>query len=129
MKLKRLRRAKQRRWKRYCQNRNIVTHADYRDSASNFKSEFLKAKCQYENFSIIKNHVPRDFTAILDKTQNAVVESHVLKMGMTWLLNSDTGKANLFSDYFSSVFVEDNNTLPEFSPDCIMIILKISHVI
>ncbi len=40
-------------------------------------------------------------------------------MGMIWLHTSNTGKANLFSDYFSSDFVEDNNTLPDFSPDCI----------
>ena len=34
------------------------------------------------------------------------------------MVTSDVDKAQLLSEYFSSVFVTDNGILPEFDPDC-----------
>ena len=47
-KLHRLRLIKQHRWRTYFNNRNIVTYADYRAAAQNFRSGFLASKCKYE---------------------------------------------------------------------------------
>ena len=47
-KLKNLHLCKQRKWKKYAKTRNIVTHTEYKLSAQRFRTEFIKAKCNYE---------------------------------------------------------------------------------
>ncbi len=55
VKLKRLHRAKKRRWRSHCLNRNLVTYVYYKESPKDFKSEFLKAKCVYEKHILARS--------------------------------------------------------------------------
>ena len=119
-KLHRLRLIKQRRWRTYFNNRNIVTYADYRAAAQNFRSEFLSSKCKYEEklFGSNNNVDSKRFHNYVKK-QNTVSSSiPCMKRDDGSLATSDYEKSCLFSGYFASVFTEDNNVLPDFNPTC-----------
>ena len=114
VKLKRLLRAKQRRWRSYCLNGNLVTHACYRESAKDFKSAFLKAKCAYEKHIFIflarSLPVPRNFIVMYVTTPSVNQVLHPVLENDN-ILTTDTEKANAFANYFTTVFVEDTQTL------------------
>ena len=119
-KLHRLRLIKQRRWRRYFNNSNIVTYAAYKAAAQNFRSEFLASKCNYEQKMFGRNNdidTKRFHNYV--KRQNTVASSiPCMKNDNDCLVSSDYEKSCLFSTYFASVFTQDNNILPDFNPIC-----------
>ena len=116
--LKRLRSIKQRKWKKYIKNRNIVTYADYKSSANKFRSEFIKAKCTYEKYLFSNDNCTGKFFSYV-RSQTSVrssIPSIVKSDGK--LAVTDYEKSCEFLKYFSSVFVQDNNILPDFNSNC-----------
>ena len=118
-KLRRLRNIKQRRWQKYKHNRNIVLYANYKDAASKFRSEFLLSKCNYEKKLFDSQNVDPKRLFNYIKKQNSVVTSiPSIKTTDGNLVTSDFDKSNVFSEYFSSVFVNDNGFMPNFQAGC-----------
>ena len=116
--LKNLRTRKQRKWKKYIRSRNIVSHAEYKTSAQNFRSEFIKAKLNYEqNLFSNQNNNGKFFGYI--KSQTSVNTSiPCIKKSDGNIAMNDHEKCSEFSKYFSSVFVNDNHIMPEFTSTC-----------
>ena len=118
-KLRRLRNIKQRRWQAHRNKKNIVSYVKYKEAAAQFRSEFLSDKCSYEAklFNGLNVDPKRLYNYI--KKQNSVVTSiPSIKAEDGNFVETDFDKANVFADYFSSVFVVDNNVLPPFQTDC-----------
>ena len=116
--LRSLRNQKQRKWKAYRNSRNIVSHAEYKRAARNFRSEFLNEKCNYEKSLFQKKNHSNKFYGYV-KSQSTVKSSiPCIKRNDGSFAMSDSEKASEFVDYFSTVFVEDDNTLPEMQSDC-----------
>ena len=117
--LKRLHLIKQRRWRKYFNARNIVKYAEYRAAASHFKSEFIKSKANYEKKLFDgRDNNPAKFYGYV-KSQNRICMSiPTIKKADGSLASSDYDKSCEFVNYFSSVFVQDNNVLPDFEPNC-----------
>jgi hypothetical protein len=117
-KLKHIKRVKQRKWQRYMRNKNIVKYAQYQDSAVMFKSELLKAKCNYEK-NLFENRKTnsKKFYNYIRKQTTVCSAIPCLKNG-EFLATSDKEKADLFSEYFATVFVDDNQVSPDFVTNC-----------
>jgi hypothetical protein len=112
--LKRLRKVKQRKWQRYRSNKNVVRYAQYNASAKLYKQEFLKSKCLFEQKLFdVKNSNPKKFYNYIRKQNTVCSLIPCMKKTDNSLATSDTEKAELFSEYFSSVFVHDNGVLPD----------------
>ena len=119
-KLHRLCLIKQRRWRTYFRNSNIVTYADYKAASQKFRSEFLSSKCQYEQKIFGENNDVDSKRFHNYVKRNTTIASSIpcMKKDNGSLATSDYEKACLFSDYFSSVFTQDDNILPDFNPNC-----------
>ena len=119
-KLHRLRMIKQRRWRKYFNNSNVVTYAEYKAAAQSFRSEFLASKCEYEQkiFGDNNNVDSKRFHNYVRKQTTVASSIPCLKRSDGSLATTDYEKSCLFSEYFSSVFTADNNVLPDFNPDC-----------
>ncbi len=117
--LKRLRSIKQRRWKKYTKTRNIVSHNEYKEAATRFRTEFMSNKKKYEKNLFTANNTLSKFYGYV-KTQTTANSSIpcIQKTDREYAI-TDEEKANEFSEYFSSVFVNDNNIIPAFEPDCV----------
>ena len=116
-KLRRLRNIKQRNWHKYAKARNIIIHTEYKKSANKFRSEFMNAKCAYEKELFSNRNNSSSFYGYVKsqtKCKSSIPSLH--KQDGTMAI-SDVDKANEFSDYFSTVFTEDNNVLPDFNFD------------
>jgi len=113
--LKRLRSIKRRKWVKYTKERNIVTHAEYKASANAFRSEFLNAKCNYEQNLFSNQNTTSKFYGYIKSQTRVNTAIPCIKRQDGSLAMTDHEKACEFSDYFSSVFVHDNNILPEFN--------------
>ncbi len=111
-----LRAIKQRRWNKYLQSKNIVSHAQYKESAKRFQSEFIKANCSYERSLFADQNTSSKFYGYV-KNQMSVKDPIPSLKNDGSLADTDYQKACEFS-VSSSVFVENNNTLPEFCPVC-----------
>ena len=118
-KLKRLRLIKQRRWHTYSNNRNIVTYANYKSAAKNFRSEFLLSKANYEKKLFDNNDIDsKKFHKYVKGQTHIHTGIPCLKRNDGTLASSDYDKACIFNEYFSSVFTRDNNCMPNFNPVC-----------
>jgi hypothetical protein len=118
-KMKHLKRIKQRHWKRYMQNKNIVKYARYQESASVFKSELFKAKCDYErNLFENKTKNSKKFYNYIRKQTTVCSSIPCLKDGEA-MATTDKEKAEVFSNYFANVFVKDNDVIPDFQVECV----------
>ena len=96
-----------------------MSYAKYRESASQFRTEFLSAKCDYENSLFNGQHIDPKHLYNYIKRQNSVPTSiPSIKTDDGNLAVSDLEKANIFANYFASVFVKDNNILPDFETEC-----------
>ena len=116
--LKHLRAVKQRKWRKYVNSRNIVTHAQYKQSAEQFRSEYISAKCNYEK-NIFSNELSSGKFYGYVKSQSKVnISIPCIRKEDDTLLTSDYDKACEFLKYFSSVFVTDDNNFPDFNPPC-----------
>jgi len=116
--LKHLRLHKQRKWRKYTRSRNIVTHAEYKLAAQNFKSEFIKEKCKYEERLFADMNSNNKFYSYIKSQTSVNTALPSIEKSDGSIAVTDSGKASEFSKYFSSVFVEDNGVLPEFNPNC-----------
>ena len=118
-KLNRLRNIKQRRWRIYDNNRNVITYARYLAAAGKFKSEFISSKCTYEQKLFTNAKVDSKKFHRYVKNQNTVASTiPCLKRNDASLATTDYDKCCVFSEYFCSVFTEDNNILPDFEVNC-----------
>lgn len=117
-KLKHLRSVKQRKWNKYVNSRNIVTMAQYKDSASKFRKEFLKVKCDYEKKLFSADNSNGKFYAYVKRHTSAKYSIPSLKCNDGSLAVTDYDKACEFGKYFESVFVRDNGTIPNFETNC-----------
>ena len=118
-KLNRLRRVKQRKWQRYRSNRSRVKYAKFMDSAKTYREEFIKAKCNYEKKLFDgKNANNNFFFNYIRKQTTVCFIIPCLKNLDGSLATSDAEKGNLLSEYFASVFVDDNGIIPEFNVNC-----------
>ena len=116
--IKRLRKIKQRRWQRYRSRRNVVNYAKYQESAKELQNASLKSKCAYEkNLFDGKSIDCRKFYNYIRKHTTVCSSIPCMKSADNTLATSDYEKANLFSEYFSTVFTEDNGIMPEFNVD------------
>ena len=116
--LKSLHRIKQTKWKKYSRSRNVVTHAEYKAAATNFKREFLVSKCNFEKHLFKTDNSKAKFYGYV-KSQTSVCNSiPCLKRQDGSLAFTDYEKACEFNEYFASVFVRDNGILPAFSTTC-----------
>ena len=113
-KLKRLRATKQRRWRKYIQSKNIVTHCEYKQSANEFRKEFLSAKCSYEKKLFADSSDLNKFYGYIKSQTKVKSAIPSLRRSDGSMAISDQDKAEEFSSYFASVFVQDNGVLPEF---------------
>ena len=116
--LKRLRSDKQNKWRKYTRSRNIVTYAEYKSAANKFKSEFLKSKCDYEKLLFISQNSNSKFFKYVKSQSEARYGIPCIKKSDGTFAISDYEKACEFLTYFSSVFVKDNNVLPDFPIQC-----------
>ena len=117
-KLKNLKRVKQRHWKRYVKHKNIVRYSMYEDSSNVFKSELLKAKCNHEKMLFDnRNRNSKKFYNYVRKQTTVCSEIPCLRSENV-LATSELEKANVFSDYFATVFTEDNGIMPDFNVNC-----------
>ena len=116
-KLKRLRVIKQRKWHRYIRNKNIVTHTEYKCSANKFRTEFINAKCEYEKKLFSTRNNSGSFYGYVKSQTKRKCSIPSLKKQDGSLATSDLDKAIEFSNYFSTVFTEDNNVTPIFNYD------------
>ena len=116
--LKNLRLSKQRKWKKYVKNRNIVTHTDYKSAAHKFRSEFLKAKCNYEKDLFLNHNNSSKFYGYVKSQTTVNTSIPCIKKQDGSVTVNDCEKATEFLNYFSSVFINDNNVIPEFNPPC-----------
>ena len=116
-KLKRLRNIKQRRWQKFSHSRNIVNYHNYRKAASEFQSNFLHAKCQYEE-KLFNDKNAKFFFNYIQKNTTVCESIPCLKTTDGNIVTSDVEKATLLSDYFASVFTVDDGNLPQFTSNC-----------
>jgi hypothetical protein len=116
--LKHLRSVKQRKWKRYLGSPSIVTHAQYKASACNFKNAFLKSKCEYEKNLFQNENCSGKFYGYVKRQTSVNNSIPCIKKADGTLTLTDYEKSCEFSNYFSSVFVKDNNVLPAFNYTC-----------
>jgi hypothetical protein len=117
-KLKNLRLCKQRKWKKYMKDRNIISHTDYKLAAHKFRSEFIKAKCNYENDLFANHNNNGKFYGYIKSQMSVNISIPCIKKQDGSVAVNDYDKASEFLNYFSSVFVNDNNVVPNFDPPC-----------
>ena len=117
-KLKNMHLRKQRKWKKYSRTRNIVTHTDYKLSAQKFRTEFIKAKCNYEKNLFTNHNTSGKFYGYIKSQTTVSTAIPCIKKHDGTVAMHDCDKASVFLEYFSSVFVNDNNVIPEFTSTC-----------
>lgn len=117
-KLKNMRLCKQRKWRKYIRSCNIVTHANYKSSAQQFRSEFIKAKRNYEVNLFASQNSGGKFYGYIKSQTSVNTGIPCLKKSDGTIVVNDYDKASEFLQYFSSVFVDDNNVIPEFDQNC-----------
>jgi len=117
-KLRNLRSRKRRKWKKYVNSRNIVSYANYKSAAQQVRSEFIKAKCGYENDLFSNENTQGKFYGYIKSQMSVSTALPCIKRDDGSVAVSDLDKASEFSKYFSSVFVTDNNVMPEFHSVC-----------
>ncbi len=104
---------------KYIRSKNIVSHAEYKQSASQFRTV-----CQGKVSVIMKRNFLQTIIERVNsipylKSQTAVKQSiSCIKKSDGYFAETDYNKACIFSEYFSSVFVDDNHLLPGFNPIC-----------
>ena len=117
--LKHLRSVKKRKWRKYTTSRNIVTYAAYKASASNFRTEFLRSKCEYEKNLFQYNNSNSKFFGYVKSQKSVNYTIPCIERTDGSIAVTDHDKSQEFLKYFSSVFVEDNKVIPEFSTTCV----------
>ena len=117
-KLKNLRLCKQRKWQKYMKSRNIVTHTNYKLAAQQFRSEFIKTKCAYEKSLFSNENTGGKFFGYIKSQMLGSTALPCIKRDDGSFALTDFEKAKEFSEYFSSVFIADNNIMPEFNSNC-----------
>ena len=118
--LSRLKAVKQRRWRAYKKNKNIVSYSNYKTAADMFHSEITSSKRSYErNLFNNRKIKSNNFFYNYVKKQNSIKgDIPFMKNNDGTLTSTDDEKASMFSKYFASVFIKDDGCLPHFSPNC-----------
>ena len=116
--IKRLHSDKQKKWKRYVQSRNIVTHAQYKASANNFRREFLRSKCDYEKKLFSNNNTTGKLFGYVKSQTSVNYSIPCINKNDGTATTTDYEKCCEFLKYFSSVYIQDDNVLPDFSTNC-----------
>ncbi len=116
--LKRLRNIKQKKWRSYRNSRNIVSSAEYKEAAGRFRTEFMETKRKFEKELFQSENTTGKLYGYVKSqtTVRSLIPS--LKRSDGSFAVTDHEKACELSEYFSSVFVKDNNILPHFEYDC-----------
>lgn len=114
--LSKLKRLKNRRWKQYCRNPNIVTWYDFKTTVNTFKTSLLSAKCRYESKLFYeKNTNSKQFYAYVKRNTSVNTDLPCLRRELTGdIVVSNKDRALMFSEYFASVFTVDDGVIPDF---------------
>ena len=92
--------------------------AKYIESADKYRYEFYRLKREYEEHIFGDKDVnPKQFFNYVRRQTSVCSSIPCMKTDDGDLIATDGQKAELFSEYFANVFVQDNNIMPPFSVD------------
>ena len=110
----RLKRVKQKKWRKYNRHKNIVKRFAYKQASDNLKAEFIKAKQRFESNLLMNKNNSTEFFRYMRRNIAPKIEVPCLKATDGTCATTDAKKCEMFSDHFSSVYTNDDGTLPVF---------------
>ena len=119
IRLRRLQRVKQKKYRDYCKNRTDQTLYKYKQSAKYYKQQFDLSKKRHETKLFAKSFNKKKFYNYVKSNSKSVSSIPPIKVNCDTVTNDNQEKADLFSKEFASYFTKDDGSKPNCDYDVI----------